>query len=658
MGRIARIALPGVALLVALIALIAALNIGGGANPPLLGDPGLGVRFGLPIAKLLVDITAATLIGSLVLALWAFSKTDTAYRKAIDLAAGSAFTLTISAVAVGILTFVSVSNTPFSAEPKFGQQLWFFFTSIALGQAWMWTIGLAAAVTVLGIAVTNQTALFFVGLVAVGTLVPMALQGHAAGISGHAAAITSLGLHLVFVSVWFGGVVSLVFLRKHIAADRLAATVSRYSTLAIIAFIVVAVSGVANAAIRLGGWDALFTTGYGQLVLLKVVGMLVLGGFGLAQRGYLLRRMATDAVRSAFWWFISLELVVMGAVAGIAAGLARTPTPVSQELNPNPTPAEILTGDKLPPELTLERYFTAWNIDLIWLLVCGFGIFFYLVGVWRLHRRGDKWPWYRAVLWVAGMLLLFYITNGGINSYEMYLFSAHMGAHMTLGMMVPILLVPGAPITLAMRAIRKRDDGSRGGREWINVAIHSWYGKLISHPLFATINFVGSLWLFYYTPIFRWATSDHIGHEWMIVHFLLAGYLFVQSIIGIDPGPSRWPYPFRLVQLLAAMTVHAFFGLGIMSYEGLFLPDWYGAMGRTWGSTPMADQQAGGAIAWSVGEIPNLIIAVVLAMQWSRSDARLAKRTDRQADRTDDAELKAYNAMLGRLSTEDKAEGL
>ena len=129
-------------------------------------------------------------------------------------------------------------------------------------------------------------------------------------------------------------------------------------------------------------------------------------------------------------------------------------------------------------------------------------------------------------------------------------------------------------------------------------------------------------------------------------------------LIGIDPGPSRWPYPFRLVQLLTAMTVHAFFGLGIMSYEGLFLADWYGAMGRTWGSTPMADQQAGGAIAWSVGEIPNLIIAVVLAMQWSRSDARLAKRTDRQADRTDDAELKAYNAMLGKLSADDKAEGL
>lgn len=658
MGRIARITLPALALFVALATLITALNMAGGANPPLLGDPGPVVRYGLPIAKLLVDVTVATLIGALVLALWAFSSTEVAYRKAIDLAGAAAFSLTISAVAVGILTFVSVSNTPLSADPTFGQQLWFFATSIALGQSWMWTVVLAAIVTVLCIGVTNQTGLFFVGIVAVGALVPMALQGHAAGISGHAEAITSLGLHLVFVSVWFGGVISLVLLRSHIARDRLATIVGRFSTLAIIAFIVVAISGVANAAIRLGGWESLLGTGYGQLVLVKALGMFALGALGFAQRGFLLRRMAIDATRSAFWWFIAVELVVMGAVAGVAAGLARTPTPVSEELNPNPTPAEILTGEKLPPELTFERYFTAWNIDLIWLFICGFGIFFYLMGVWRLQRRGDHWPWYRSVLWVLGMLLLFYITNGGINSYEMYLFSAHMGAHMTLGMMVPILLVPGAPITLAMRAIVKRDDGSRGGREWINVAIHSWYGKLISHPMFATVNFVGSLWLFYYTPIFRWATSDHIGHEWMIVHFLLAGYLFVQSIIGIDPGPSRWPYPFRLVQLLAAMTVHAFFGLGIMSYEGLLLADWYGAMGRTWGSTPMADQQAGGAIAWSVGEIPNLIIAVVLAMQWNRSDARLAKRTDRQADRTDDAELKAYNAMLGRLSRQDKGEGL
>jgi len=102
------------------------------------------------------------------------------------------------------------------------------------------------------------------------------------------------------------------------------------------------------------------------------------------------------------------------------------------------------------------------------------------------------------------------------------------------------------------------------------------------------------------------------------------------------------------------MTVHAFFGLSIMSSDNLMLADWFGAMGRTWGSTPLADQQAGGAIAWSVGEIPNLIIAVVLAMQWSKADSREAKRKDRQAERDEDAELKAYNAMLARQAAANR----
>ena len=653
MPRLFKITIPAVTVLVALVVLLGALAFGGGSRTPALGDPGVVVRVGLPIAKLLVDLSAATMIGSLALALWAFASRERAYVRSIDIAAAAALVMTLASAATGFLTFMNVSLTPFSLDSTFGNQLGFFFTGIELGQAWLITTLLAALVAVLCIAVTNQTALFFVGLAAVGTLVPMALQGHSASVSGHAMAITSMGLHLVFVSVWLGGVLTLILLRGIIDADRLPVIVSRFSTLAIIAFIVVAVSGVANAMVRIGSFDALVGTPYGQLVLAKVAAMVVLGAFGFWQRGYLVKRMAGAATQKMFWWFIALELIIMGVAAGLAAGLARTPTPVSETLNQNPTPAEILTGSPLPPEFTLDRYFTVWNFDLIWLLFCSFAVFFYLVGVYRLHKRGDKWPWYRTVLWVAGMALLFYITNGGINSYEMYLFSAHMGAHMTLGMMVPIFLVPGAPVTLAMRAVNKRQDDSRGGREWILKAVHSGYANVISHPLFATINFVGSLWLFYYTPIFRWATSDHIGHEWMIVHFLLAGYLFVQSLIGIDPVKTRYPYPFRLIQLLAAMTVHAFFGLGIMSSENLLLADWYGAMGRTWGSTPLEDQQAGGAIAWSVGELPNLVLALIIGYQWNRSDAKEAKRKDRQADRDEDAELKAYNAMLAQQAAAD-----
>jgi putative copper resistance protein D len=221
-----------------------------------------------------------------------------------------------------------------------------------------------------------------------------------------------------------------------------------------------------------------------------------------------------------------------------------------------------------------------------------------------------------------------------------------MLAHMTLGMMVPVLLVPGAPITLALRAIDKRTDGTRGVREWLLLLVHSRFFAILANPIVAAVLFTVSLWIFYYTEVFRWATENHLGHQWMIVHFVLTGYLFVQSLIGIDPAPARFPYPVRLVILLATMAFHAFFGLAIMTGTGLLLADWYGAMGWDLGITAIQDQQAGGGIAWSVGEIPNAIIALTIVFLWSRSDARETRRLDRQADRDGDAELAEYNRML------------
>jgi putative copper resistance protein D len=247
---------------------------------------------------------------------------------------------------------------------------------------------------------------------------------------------------------------------------------------------------------------------------------------------------------------------------------------------------------------------------------------------------------------MAGMGVLLWTTNGSLNVYEQYLFSEHMLQHMLLTMAIPVLLVLGAPVTLALRAIRKRDDGSRGAREWILLLVHSRVATILTHPLTAAGLFAASLWVFYYSPLFRWATTDHVGHEWMIFHFLIVGYLFVQTLIGIDPVGNQAPYPLRLVLLLATMALHAFFGLAIISNTGLFLSDWYGAMGRTWGATPLADQQAAGGIAWSVGEIPTVSLAIIVAILWSRSDSREAKRHDRAADRDGDAELEAYNAML------------
>jgi putative copper resistance protein D len=251
------------------------------------------------------------------------------------------------------------------------------------------------------------------------------------------------------------------------------------------------------------------------------------------------------------------------------------------------------------------------------------------------------------------MTVLVYATSGGVAVYGEFLFSAHMIQHMVLTMAIPVAIVVAAPVTLIARAVEVRHDGSRGMREWILGIVQSRWVGLVGHPLISTVVFALSLIVFYYSPLLGWATTTHLGHQWMIVHFLLTGYLFVQALISVDPSPHRTAYPMRMILLLATMGFHAFFGLSLMNGTGLLLPEWFGAMGREWGDTPLVDQQIGGAIAWGIGELPTFVLSGLVILSWIKSDEREARRSDRQAKRDGDAELVAYNEMLGTISRRD-----
>src|SRR5690606_19042985 len=99
--------------------------------------------------------------------------------------------------------------------------------------------------------------------------------------------------------------------------------------------------------------------------------------------------------------------------------------------------------------------------------------------------------------------------------------------------------------------------------------VHSPFARFITHPGVAAVNFAGSILVFYYTPMFGFALDEHLGHEFMNVHFLLTGYLFASVMIGIDPLPRKVLYPMRLVILLATMAFHAFIGVAMTSSESL-----------------------------------------------------------------------------------------
>ncbi|CAA9302061.1 MAG: Copper resistance protein CopD / Cytochrome c oxidase caa3-type assembly factor CtaG_BS (unrelated to Cox11-CtaG family) [uncultured Friedmanniella sp.] len=617
-------------------------------------DPGAVVRYGLPAARAVHDLAAALTVGLLVTAAWfvapeAGSRADRlsgARRGTAKAAAGVGLTWLVCAVTVIVLTAADVSGLPVGS-PGSGAVAFSFLTQVDLGRALLASAVVVTLVVVLVALATSVNTLAWSAGLSLLALLPLALAGHGGGNGNHMNAVDSLALHLLGVCLWVGGLAALVLTGRRLGAQ-LPTVAGRYSTLALWCFVVVAVSGVVNAALRLGSFDQLGSS-YGLLVVGKVAALALLGVVGWWHRRTTLRRLGSDG--RGFARLAVGELLVMGATMGLAVALSRSAPPVPET---GGDPVAALLGYPVPPPLTSGRYFSEFQPELLWLAVVAAMLGLYAGGVARLLRRGDRWPVSRTVFWVAGCLLLVFVTSGGAGVYGRLHFSTHMLQHMTLMVPVPLLLVFGAPITLALRALTARSDGSFGPREMLLKLVHARFLAILGQPLVATGLFTGSLVAFYYSRLFELAISTHTGHVLMTAHFLLSGYLFVWSLVGIDPGPQRPAYPFRLVLLLMTLGFHAFFGISLMSSETLLAADWWHALGQTDDAALLKDQQDGGAIAWGAGDIPSLLLGVALLVSWVRSDATETRRLDRQADRDEDAELRAYNERLRALTRHEQ----
>lgn len=300
----------------------------------------------------------------------------------------------------------------------------------------------------------------------------------------------------------------------------------------------------------------------------------------------------------------------------------------------------------LPP-FTLGRGLQ-FSADPIFLIGCVLAVLLYGYAVARLRRRGDGWPVNRSVFFVIGVLSIALVMCTKLNDYGMVMFSVHMVQHMVISMLSPILLLLGAPVTLALRALPVAARGRKGPRELLLMLLHSRYMKIITHPVFTIPLFIASLYGLYFTPLFDFLMGSTAGHLAMMVHFLGVGLVFFWPIMGIDPGPHRPGYLLRMLELFAGMPFHAFFGIALMMASQPMV-EVYENPSASLGIDALSDQNAAGGIAWAFSEIPSVLVLLALVFQWYRSDQRTAKRSDRAADRDGDQELHAYNAYLASL---------
>ncbi len=668
-----------VALAASVAVLVAGLVLGGAVAEqviPGLGDAGTVTRWGLPVSRLAMDLAATATIGLLLAATVLLplegggtgSSRDVprlgddaiGYLRAASWAAAAWGTAAASTL---VFTVADVLGLPVG-QVLTGNELSGYVGRLPQGTALMIVVLLAVVVALLARTTVTPAASFGLLLTAGIALLPPPLTGHSASAANHTVATTGVALHVLAVAPWVGGLCA-VLAHALTRRGRLDVAAARFSRMALWCFVAVGLSGLVNVLARLPDPAELLTTNYGRLALGKMLLFAGLGWFGWWHRGRTLPALAGRRP-GAFTRLATVEIAIMGATMGLAVALARTAPPPPAEAE---SAVKALLGYDMPPAITPGRLVTLWQFDFFFAVLVAVLGGLYLAGVARLRRRGDRWSPGRTAAWLLGLATIVITTQTGIAKYAPILFSVHMAQHMVLNMLTPILLVLGAPVTLALRALKPAAiRGDRGPREWLVAVLHSRAVAVLAHPAVATVIFVAGTFALYFTPLFESAMRNHLGHIAMTIHFLLAGSLFFWVLVGVDPAPRTLPYPGRILLLFVTMPFHAFFGIALMNLAQPLARGWYTAVDPPWGASLLSDQHTGGAIAWGFGEIPTFIVLIALAFQWYFDDQRQARRLDRKADRAEerrtaaaeeggdpappaeDDELAAYNAHLARLA--------
>ena len=507
-----------------------------------------------------------------------------------------------------------------------------YVTQTSLGKLQLFQVVAALLLLIFAKTIRKTGGAFLAYLLSISALIAPIFQSHSSQAGSHGLAIGSLIIHVIALSTWVGAVASLIFMENEVRKFAL----SRISVIATWSVATVVISGVISSLLRLGLSDAWLTT-YGLLIIGKIALLSLVAILAIRIR----RNLKSN--------LINFEIMILTLMIGIGAILSRFTPIVESELGYDQV--RELVGVAMPAEPNWQRLIFEYEADALMLGILVFATALYIKGVVILSRRKIKWPVGRTISFAFGISLLDYSTSGGLGLYGIFSFQYHMIAHMILSMIAPIFIVLSAPITLALRTLPQgRNSEERGIRGWFISILHSKVSMIWTHPIVVLAIFDGSLFALYFTSLFGDLMSSHFGHLLMNLHFIGAGLLFFFVIVGVDPNPRRTHHLVRMVILLAAMSIHAFFSVALMSSRTLIDGGYYEMLARPWATDLLADQRAGASFGWAMGEIPILIAFIATFIQWIRSDAREAKRADKNSEKN----LAEYNEYLRKLADREK----
>ena len=266
------------------------------------------------------------------------------------------------------------------------------------------------------------------------------------------------------------------------------------------------------------------------------------------------------------------------------------------------------------PNSVVTGIFQSWTFDpwiIIPLLLTG-GIYW---RGWRdLHRRlPRRYAVWRLISFQAGLLTLFIALASPLHPLAELLLQFHMIQHLLLMMVIPPLLLLGAPVLPLLRGL-PRPVLQRGlGPFFASTALQR-LAQFLTHPIVCLLAFTVSTIAWHVPALYELARSSDFWHNVQHVCFLGTGLLFWWPVVQPWPSRLRWPRWTMIPYLLFADIQNTALSAFLIFSERVLYPS-YAAVPRLWGISVLDDQAAAGAIMWVPGSVIFLIPVAVLAIR-------------------------------------------
>jgi len=249
----------------------------------------------------------------------------------------------------------------------------------------------------------------------------------------------------------------------------------------------------------------------------------------------------------------------------------------------------------------------AWSLHPSVLIGTGLLGALYFWGIGPLRRRHalgpPAEPW-RVASFCAALLVLLFSLNGPMHDLsDYYLFSAHMVQHLLLTLVFPPLLIAGIPGWLLSPLL---------GVGWLRAI-----ARVLTMPVVSTLLFTVAIAVWHLTPFYELMMRSHDVHIATHLMFIVAATILWFPVMSPVPELPRLGYGTGMLYLfLVGIPMQIVAAMITLADEVLY--PWYTAAPRTWGLTPLADQQLGGLLMWVPGNLWMFLAIGVLFFKWAK----------------------------------------